>query len=137
MVYFLHRMVEKHPVVKKNGKNGNGNGSPRLSSGGAGKHGRKMWEFGFQFNVKNVFIGLFIAFIVFNLLGSLGDKVSNLVQKPLSTVITDVKEGKVEKIEVEDSRLTVHYKGGGMFLSHKEPQESLLKIFESAGVEAK
>ncbi|MBI5620639.1 ATP-dependent zinc metalloprotease FtsH [Candidatus Gottesmanbacteria bacterium] len=120
-------MADKHPIVKKNGKNGNGNG----------KHGKKVWEFGFQFNVKNVFIGLFIVFILFSLLGSLGDKVSNLVEKPLSTVITDVKDGKVTKIEIEESRLTVHYKDGARFLSTKEPQESLLKVFEGAGIDPK
>lgn len=110
---------------KKNGKNGNG------------RHGRKVLEFGFQFNIKNIFIGLFIAFILFSLLGSVGDKVSNLVEKPLTTIITDVKEGKVEKIEVEESRLTIFYKDGTKFLSHKEPQESLLKVFEGAGVDPK
>ena len=128
-------MAEKHPIVKKNGspqfggarKNGNGNG----------KHGKKVWEFGFQFNVKNIFLGLFIAFLVFSLLGSLGDKVSTLVEKPLSTVITDVKEGKIDKIEIEESRLTVSYKDGTKFISHKEPQESLLKVFEGAGVDPK
>ncbi|MEK7141807.1 MAG: ATP-dependent zinc metalloprotease FtsH [Patescibacteria group bacterium] len=120
-------MADKHPLVKKNGKNGNGNG----------KHGKKVWEFGFQFNVKNVFIGLFIAFILFSMLGSLGDKVSNLVEKPLSTVIADVKGGKIDKIEIEESRLTINYKDGTKFISHKEPQESLLKVFEGAGVDPK
>jgi len=119
-------MAEKHPIAKKNGKNS-----------GNGKHGRKVWEVGFQFNLKNIFIGLFIAFILFSLLGSLGDKVSNLVEKPLSTVITDVREGKINKIEIEEGRLTVHYKDGGKFLSNKEPQESLLKVFEGAGVDPK
>lgn len=137
MVYLtfvrLTSMAEKHPLVKKNGKNGSSR------SGGAGnhRHGRKVWEFGFQFNLKNIFIGLFIAFILFSMLGNLGDKVSNLVEKPLTTVITDVKDGKIEKIEIEDSRLTVFYKDGGRFLSHKEPQESLLKVFEGAGVDPK
>lgn len=114
------------PKLTKNGKK-NGNG----------KHGRKVWEVGFQFNLKNIFIGLFVAFILFSLLGSVGDKVSNLVEKPLTTVITDVKDGKVEKIEVEESRLTIFYKDGTKFLSHKEPQESLLKVFEGAGVDPK
>ena len=126
-------MAEKHPILKKNG-------SPQFGGArknGNGKHGRKIWEFGFQFNLKNIFIGLFVAFILFSLLGSLGDKVTNLVEKPLTTVITDVKEGKVEKIEVEESRLTIFYKDGGKFLSHKEPQESLLKVFEGAGVDPK
>src|SRR3989344_3101258 len=114
-------MADKHPIVKKNGSPRISSGLPSSKAGGAGKngngkHGRKVWEFGFQFNVKNIFIGLFIAFILFSLLGSVGDKVSNLVEKPLTTVITDVKEGKVEKIEVEESRLTFFYKDGAKFL---------------------
>ncbi|MBI3342745.1 hypothetical protein HY032_01140, partial [Candidatus Gottesmanbacteria bacterium] len=109
------------------------NHHPKLKKNGNGKHGRKVWEFGFQFNIKNIFIGLFIAFILFSLLGSVGDKVSNLVEKPLTTVITDARDGKVEKVEVEESKLTVYYKDGTKFLSHKEPQESLLKVFEGAG----
>ncbi|MBI4066096.1 ATP-dependent zinc metalloprotease FtsH [Candidatus Gottesmanbacteria bacterium] len=113
------------------------NHHPKLKKNGNGKHGRKVWEFGFQFNIKNIFIGLFIAFILFSLLGSVGDKVSNLVEKPLTTVITDVRDGKVDKIEVEESRLTIFYKDGTKFLSHKEPQESLLKVFEGAGVDPK
>lgn len=131
-------MADKHPLIKKNG-------SPRLGGAGKngngkhlnGRHGRKVWEFGFQFNLKNIFVGLFIAFILFSMLGSVGDKVSNLVEKPLTTVITDVRDGKVEKIEVEESRLTIFYKDGTKFLSHKEPQESLLKVFEGAGVDPK
>lgn len=119
-------MAEKHPIVKKNGKNG-----------GNGKHGRKVWEFGFHLNLKNIFIGLFVAFILLSMLSGIGDRASLLVEKPLTTVITDVKEGKVEKIEVEESKLTVFYKDKTQFTSHKEPQESLIKMFEGAGVDPK
>ncbi|OGG24657.1 cell division protein FtsH [Candidatus Gottesmanbacteria bacterium RIFCSPLOWO2_01_FULL_43_11b] len=87
-----------------------------------------------NFNFKNIFIALFIAFLIFSALGSLGSQVSSLVEKPLSTVIADVKDGKVTTIEVEESRLTVSYKDGTKFISHKEPQESLYKLLESAGV---
>ena len=120
-------MAEKHPLVKKNGKNGNGNG----------KHGKKVWEFGFHLNLKNIFIGLFLAFILLSMLSGVGDRASLLAEKPLTTVITDVKEGKVEKIEVEESKLTVFYKDKTQFTSHKEPQESLIKVFEGAGVDPK
>ncbi len=135
-------MAEKHPLLKKNGSPRSSSGQPRGQAGGAGKNGnhrqmRKVWEFGFQFNLKNIVIGIFIAFLLFNLLGSVGERMTNLVEKPLTTVITDVRDGKVEKIEVEDSRLTIFYKDGGRFLSHKEPQESLLNVFEGAGVDAK
>lgn len=125
-------MAEKHPMVKKNGKNG----LPH-PGGGNGKHGKKVWEFGFHLNLKNIFIGLFVAFILLSMLSGVGDRASLLVEKPLTTVITDVKEGKVEKIEVEENKLTVFYKDKTQFTSHKEPQESLIKVFEGAGVDPK
>lgn len=119
-------MAEKHPIIKKNGKNGSN-----------GKHGKKVWEFGFHLNLKNIFIGLFVAFILLSMLSGIGDRASLLVEKPLTTVITDVKEGKVERIEVEETKLTVFYKDKTQFTSHKEPQESLIKVFEGAGVDPK
>ncbi len=120
-------MAEKHSIQKKNGKNGNGNHK---------KYG-KIFEFKLNLNLKNIFIGLFVIFLVFSLIGSLGDKTSLLPEKPLSTVVSDVKNGKIEKIEVEESKLVIYYKGGEKFVSHKEPQESLFKVLESAGVDPK
>lgn len=113
--------------VQKLKKNGNGNHK---------KYG-KIFEFKLNFNLKNIFIGLFVVFLLFSLLGSLGDKASFLPEKPLSSVVTDIKDGKIEKIEVEESKLTIQYKDGGKFTSHKEPQESLFKVLESAGVDPK
>ncbi len=126
-------MADKHPLVKKNG-------SPQFGGArknGNGKHGKKVWEFGFHLNLKNIFIGLFVAFILLSMLSGVGDRASLLAEKPMTTVIADVKEGKVERIEVEESRLTVFYKDKTQFISHKEPQESLIKMFEGAGVDPK
>lgn len=111
--------------LKKNGRNGNG------------RYARRVWEFGFQLNLKNLFIGLLIVFFLFQLVGSIGERVTSLVEKPLTTVLRDVKEGKVEKIEVEESRLLVFYRDGGRFLSHKEPQDSLIEVFQGAGIDPK
>ena len=93
--------------------------------------------FQLNFNLKNVFIGLFILFILFSLLGSLGNQEASLPQKPLSTIINDVKSGSVAKIEVEEEKLLVAYKNGDKAISHKEPQESLYKLLEGAQVDPK
>src|SRR3990167_8839059 len=110
-----------------------------LAHGKGNKNHRKgkIFEFRLDFNLKNIVIGLFILFIAFSLLGSLGQQAATSLEKPLSTVISDVKDGKVTKIEVEESRLTVHYKDGGKFISHKEPQESMFKLLESSGIDSK
>jgi cell division protease FtsH len=104
---------------------------------GNGKKGKKIFQLQMQLNFKNVMIGLFVLFLAFSILGSIGNQTGLLSEKPLSTVIADVKENKVEKIEVEDTRLTVTYKGGDRFVSHKEPQESMVRLLESSGVDPK
>lgn len=101
-----------------------------------GKKNGKMFEFKFEFNLKNVILVLFFAFLVFSFMGSAG-QVSQYPEKPLSTIITDVKDGKVTSIEVEESRLTVTYADGQKIASHKEAQDSIYKIFEAAGVDPK
>ncbi len=119
-------MAEKHQSPAK--RNGNGKNGKKI---------RKVFEMKMNFNLKNIFIGLFIAFLIFSMLGSLGNQVSTLVTKPLSSVVNDVKEGKIEKIEVEETRLVVSYKDGTKFLSHKEPQDSLFTLLEKSGVDPK
>ncbi|KKW09739.1 MAG: ATP-dependent zinc metalloprotease FtsH [Candidatus Gottesmanbacteria bacterium GW2011_GWB1_49_7] len=127
-------MADKsHPKqLKKNGSPRGGAGPPRPN----GRRG-KIWMFQLNFNLKNVFIGLFILFILFSLLGSLGNQEASLPQKPLSTIINDVKSGSVAKIEVEEEKLLVAYKNGDKAISHKEPQESLYKLLEGAQVDPK
>lgn len=115
---------EKTPVKSK--RNGNG-----------GKKSPKLFEFKFQLNLKNIFIGLFVLFLLFSILGSVGGQSSLFPEKPLSTVITDMKAGKVEKVEIEETKLTVHYKDGQTVVSHKEPQESFYKLLEGADVDPK
>ena len=58
-----------------------------------------------------------------------------LEEKPLSTILTEVKDGKVSKIEVEEVKLKVSYKDGEEATSRKEPQDSIYKIFESAKID--
>src|SRR5690348_6257323 len=83
----------------------------------------KIWMFQFNFNLKNIFIGLFVLFILLSFIGSAAGQNALYPEKPLSTVITDVKAGKVTSIEVEDTKLTVTNKDGSKITSHKESQE--------------
>ena len=123
LVIFVTIMAEKH--ISKPKHQGNG------------KKAGKMFEFKFELNLKNIVLGLFVAFLLFSLIGSLSGQSSVFPDKPLSTVIADVKLGKVAKIEVEDEKLLVEYKGGEKVITHKEPQESLIKLLESANVDPK
>ncbi len=116
-------MAEKHAQTGK--KNGNG------------KKSKKIFQFKMQLNFKNVVIGLFALFFLFSVLGSLGSQAGLSEMKPLSTVVADVKEGKVKTIEVEDAKLTVINKDGSKYSSTKESQDSLITVLEKSGVDPK
>lgn len=108
-----------------------------MKKNGNGKKPGKIVELKFNLNLKNIVIGLFIGFFILSLLGSFNSQNALLPEKPLTTVVTDIKDKKVEKIEVEESRLTVTYKNGEKFQAHKEPQDSLIKTLEASGVDPK
>jgi cell division protease FtsH len=117
-------MFEKTPIKSKRNANGK-------------KGQRRMFEVRFDFSLKNIVIGLFILFFVFSLLGSAGGQATTAPEKPISTVISDVKDQKVQQIEVEDTKLNVTLKDGTKYTSRKEAQDSLVKTLESGGVDPK
>lgn len=101
-----------------------------------GKKG-SMFEFRLNFNLKNIFIGLFILFMVAYVIGGVSSQASFLEEKPLSTVLSDIKAGQITKVEVEDVKLFVNYKDGKEFLSRKETGESFVSVLDSAGIDPK
>ncbi len=116
-------MAEKlHPPARKNGNT---------------KKTKKVFQFQLQLNFKNVVIGLFVLFFLFSFFGSVSNQASLAEAKPLSNVITDVKDGTVKTIEVEDTKLTVVRKDGTKYTSTKESQDSLVTLLEKSGVDPK
>jgi cell division protease FtsH len=102
-----------------------------------GKKSKKIFQFQMKLNFKNIVIGLFVLFIVFSLFGSIGSQTAMLTSKPLSTVVSDVKSGKVKSIDVEDTKLTVTEKDGTKYTSIKESQDSLVDVLQKSGVDPK
>ena len=116
-------MAEKHTKPQK--KNGNG------------KKPFRIFEMKLNLNLKNIVLGLLILFLVFSAIGSLSGSNGVLTEKPLTSVINDIKSNQVNKIEVEEDKLIVVYKDGQKFVSRKEPQESFFKMLESSGIDPK
>lgn len=102
-----------------------------------GKKPKRIWEFKLNFNLKTIFIGLFVLFILLSIFGSLSNQTTFLEERPLSTILTDTKAGKVAKIEVEDTKMIVEYKGGEKFVTRKETNDSLVKVMETAQIDPK
>lgn len=76
-------------------------------------------------------VGLILASFFFSMAGPVPtDKVG------ISQLLQDIKQEKVEKIEVEEERLVVKYKDKeGLVESRKEPNESFVEILDRAGID--
>jgi len=55
--------------------------------------------------------------------------------EPLSKVINDVKDNKIEQIEVDGDRLSIKPREGAAYISRKEENQSIFQAFEAAKVD--
>jgi len=79
-------------------------------------------------------IALAALIFFYNLSG--GPQLGN--ETPISTIINDIKDGKVEKISLEGDRVSAKIKGEDKeVMARKEAGESFYKILESSGVDPK
>lgn len=122
------------PVMSEkatNGKagNGNGNGKKKLPIRGV----IVQMKFDFQ---KLLWFGV-VALMCLSLLElwNSGERASREVQ--LSQALEDIRQGRVEKVEVYNDRLAISYlnKKGEVFFSRKEPSDSFSKLLETAKIE--
>lgn len=103
-------------------------------NGGNGKPKRKL-QLRFQVNFKNILAVALILLFLGPLLLSLGNVHPGQESVPLSAVLNDIKEGKVEKIKISDDRLTVGYKNGEEKFSTKELSESFTQVLKNSGID--
>ena len=94
-------------------------------------------EFKLNLNIKNLFLWGLILFFALSFLASLNQASQELEKKPLSSVLTDIKAGKIKKIIVEERKVTAEYNGGDKFESYKEPQASFVEILHNAQIDPK
>lgn len=102
-----------------------------------GKNGKRMRkvELRMHLNLRNVFLVLFVGFLVFSFVLSLTQTQKMVKEIPLSTLLLDIKDDKIKEIEVEETKVTAIYNDGEMATVRKEPQDSIYKIFESAKID--
>lgn len=95
----------------------------------------KKFEMRFKLNMRNLFIVLFVVFIGVSFFLSMMQAPALPNEQPLSKILSDVNDGKVKKIEVEDVKLSVTYNDGGEASTRKEPTDSIYQIFSDAKVD--
>lgn len=103
-------------------------------AGNQKKNGKKkIVKVKFNFSWKNLFLyGFLLLFLMF-LFAGLNSSSQESRTVPLSQVIQDVKQGKVQQITVEDTKLTVK-EGNKTVESTKEPTSDVYTLFRNAGV---
>lgn len=98
-------------------------------------HKKIIKRYEFRLNLKNILFYLLIIFLGISFFLSLTKTQAPPEEIPLTQVLTDAKEGKIQRIEVEDAKLTIKYKDGKDFISRKEEGASLFETFKAAGLD--
>ncbi len=88
------------------------------------------------FNPKRIIIWLVVLFLVLPFFLSLFTGPLPAGEVPLSQLLSDIKENKVDKVEVEAEKLSIAYKDKeGTYVSRKETGESFTQILNDAGID--
>ncbi len=109
----------------------------RISSKTTGKGmGRKPTEIKFNFNPKMLFILVFIGLFFFFTFRSISSQVKEAIpEKPVTTIVQEIKQDKVEKLEITDNRILVTYKNEKVAVTYKEPNNSFIETLQNAEVD--
>lgn len=88
--------------------------------------------------VKGLTVYVLIALAALIFFYQVSGPTTSASEVPISQVISEVKEGKIQKISLEGDKVTAEVKGSGQKLTaRKESGESIYKILESSDVDPK
>lgn len=97
---------------------------------------KKMNFFGFSFDLRTLFIALFVFLFIAYGFSLFSKELSKAVpEKPLTTVIGDIKQNKVEHIEILDNKVLVFYRDGTAAQSFKETNSNFISNLKDSGVD--
>lgn len=100
-------------------------------------HKKIIKKYELHLNPKNLLFYLLIIFLGVSFFLSLSRAQTPQKEISLSQVITDIKDNKVQKVEVEDSKLNIRYKDGQTLTSRKEEGTNLFETFKDADIDLK
>ena len=94
----------------------------------------KKFEIKLQFNPRKVLTWILIGFLILSFVFSLRGPIPE-GEKGLAEVLNDIKQDRIEKVEIEGDSLYVDYKDNGLYLARKEPQVSFDEILSNANID--
>ncbi len=84
-----------------------------------------------DFNIKNLFLFLFIAFFFYSLFSAAKTEVQKaLPEITLQQLASDVKQKKVESLEIVGNRIIIKYKDGRFATANKETGQSIFTLLK-------
>jgi len=96
---------------------------------------KKIKEFKINFDIKTIFIIVFIGFFLITLLSPLLNSTpANAKDVSLSQVVKDIKNKRIKKIIVEDNKVTAEYKNGAVGITHIETGDSFRQILTDSDI---
>lgn len=96
---------------------------------------KKKVELKVKINLWKVAIGAFIILLLAPLFFSLLDGQINDNQIEVTQGVKDVKDGKVDNVEIQDQKLVFNYKDGKQKTATKEPSISFTELLDRSGVD--
>lgn len=97
--------------------------------------GKKQFQFKLKINLWTVALGLLVIFFVVPLIITGVQMAGSNNNVDISQLLSDIKGGKVDKIQIESNKLVVNYKDGSIKFSTKEDVEGFSQLLKDAGID--
>jgi len=95
----------------------------------------KYAELKFEFNIKTLFILLFLGFFLISLFMSFRDVNKVFPEKSLTQLILDIKQDKVKKVDISGDKIVAQYKNDKVVSTTKESQSSFFEILKDSNID--
>jgi len=97
---------------------------------------KKITEFKINFNIKNIFIILFSCLFLLYAINSISREIKQVLpEKSISTIVKEIKNNKVNKVEIIENKVIVFYKNDSLAVSYKETGDSFIKILKDSDID--
>src|SRR3990172_10354945 len=96
-----------------------------------GKH----FQFKLRFNLWTILLGGFLVLFLLPLFFSAFEMKGSSTKLELSQALSDIKDGKIEKVSVENEKVIITYKDGAIKYTIKETNESFTDILDKAKID--
>ncbi|KKP68600.1 MAG: ATP-dependent zinc metalloprotease FtsH [Candidatus Roizmanbacteria bacterium GW2011_GWA2_35_19] len=103
----------------------------------ANKNGKdiKIKKYKINFNVRTIFIIVFTFLFLSFIFQSISSGIKQaLPEKSITTIVKEIREGKIKKVDIIDSKIIAYYKDDKLSTSYKEPSDSFLKTLKDSGI---